>query len=192
MKGDMAMNSCAIPGDTAGEVQYLRDADVDAALDGEIRGLLSTCFTKPGDEVFRERRYFHTPMHHRWLIRDAAGKMISHLAVRDTTIGTTAGELRIGLVGEVCVHPAWRGRKLVTRLLSAAHVWLGAEGFQFTLLCGNPAVYGGSGYGCVTNPFRYWDPTAQQWQTKEMARTMVKSLTSQIWPAGFVDMRGTF
>ena len=37
-------------------VEYLADSSIDDAGDREVRGLLSTCFTKPGDEVFRARR----------------------------------------------------------------------------------------------------------------------------------------
>lgn len=49
-------------------VHYIADADVDAELDRRIRSLLSTCFTKPEDWVFRERRYFNDPPAHRWYI----------------------------------------------------------------------------------------------------------------------------
>ena len=36
----------------------IADDDVEAPLDLELRDLLSTCFKKPGDEIFRSRRYF--------------------------------------------------------------------------------------------------------------------------------------
>ena len=42
-------------------VEYLPDSSVDDALDEEIRGLLTTCFTKPKDVVFKEQRYFFEP-----------------------------------------------------------------------------------------------------------------------------------
>ena len=47
------------------EIEYLSDERVDDALDLEIRGLLTTCFTKPQDVVFKDRRYFREPYPHR-------------------------------------------------------------------------------------------------------------------------------
>ena len=43
--------------------------------------------------------------------------MVAHLAIHDKVIGTTAGDLRVGGIAEVCVAAAQRGQGLVRRLM---------------------------------------------------------------------------
>lgn len=50
-------------------VDYLSDDNIDDASDRELRSLLSACFTKPGDAVFKTRRFWREPYKHRWTIR---------------------------------------------------------------------------------------------------------------------------
>ena len=50
----------------------------------------------------------------------ADDRMISHCAFRAATARTSDGPRRIALLGSVATDPAWRGRGLASRLLSAA------------------------------------------------------------------------
>lgn len=134
------------------EIHYLRDADVDDALDRELRALLSTCFTKPQDHVFRERRYFNTPPAHRWIIRDeATGLLVAHLAVHDRVVMTDNGDRPAGGIAEVCVHPTHQGRGYLRRLVATAHDWMTANGYAYSVLYGEPRYYASSGYVSAPN-----------------------------------------
>jgi hypothetical protein len=68
------------------EIEYLSDNSVDDALDQEIRGLLTTCFTKPQDVVFKDRRYFREPYPHRWVIRNGQGVLVAHIGVHEKEV----------------------------------------------------------------------------------------------------------
>lgn len=64
-------------------ITELTESEVTPALDRELIHLLSTCFTKPGDEVFRRRRYYIEPPTYRWIMRNAGGDLIAHAAAHD-------------------------------------------------------------------------------------------------------------
>ena len=103
------------------QVEYVPDATVDAELDQQLRALLSLCFTKPHDAVFQHRRYFLEPYPHRWMVREAAGRVIAHVGAHDKSVEADGERFRIGGICEVCVHPAVRGRGLVRRMLAVVH-----------------------------------------------------------------------
>ena len=100
-------------------VDYLSDDEVDEALDAEIRGLLTTCFTKPQDVVFRDRRYFIDPYPHRWVIRDPRARMVAHSGVHEKQLEAGGRVVAIGGIAEVCVHPDWRGNGYVAPMSQA-------------------------------------------------------------------------
>jgi len=102
-------------------IEYLRDSDVDETLDRQIRSLLTRCFTGPEDVVFNERRYFHEPCARRWFLRDGLNGLIAQVALHDKEVHADEKVYRIGGVAEVCVHPDFRGRGLVKRLLGEVH-----------------------------------------------------------------------
>ncbi len=170
-------------------VEYLNDRDVDAALDAELRGLLSTCFQNPWDDRFRKQRYYHEMPQHRWLIRDG-DRLVAHTAAHDKVIGSEAGDLAIGGIAEVCVHPDYRGRGFVREMLAASHAWLIADGRAFSVLFGDERVYRSSGYVPATNPIRHLIPETGTWVTEPIPYALVRPLTSQPWPAGEIDLRG--
>ena len=171
-------------------IEFIEDAVVDAALDRQLRTLLALCFTKPCDTVFRDRRYFHEPPRWRWFVRGAPAELIAHIAVHDKLIGTTAGELRIAGIAEVCVHPQHRGRGLVRDLLAAAHPWLAAHDIPVAMLFGDKKVYASSGYRNIANPIRSRNPETGTWVVATSDWAMVKPLQNYNWPAGVVDLRG--
>jgi predicted N-acetyltransferase YhbS len=166
-------------------VVYLPDSSIDDDLDRELRGLLSTCFLKPQDYVFRERRYFREPYPHRWVIRDSGGVLIAHMGVHVKHVEADGLHYPIGGICEVCVHPAFRGRGYVGRMLECIHAWLVEEDFVFSVLFGSPDVYGSSGYVHVDNLVHggedgKWPPVG----------ALVRTLTATPWPTGDVRLPG--
>ena len=171
------------------DAEYLADAAVDSALDEEIRTLLTTCFTGPGDAVFKTRRYFHDPYPHRWIVRNASGKLIAHIGVHDKRAHADGQIYRIAGIAEVCVHPDARGQGHIRRMLQRIHEWAAREGFVFAALFGDPKVYASSGYANVDN--LYVDTIGiDGTQDKKQVVVMVKSLTTQPWPTGEVHLSG--
>ncbi|MFH1498640.1 MAG: GNAT family N-acetyltransferase [Verrucomicrobiota bacterium] len=167
------------------------DASVDATLDLELRGLLSACFTKPQDHVFRQRRHFNEPPAQRWLIRGDDDGLAAHLAVHDKRFEAAGGQtFRFGGVAEVCVHPAYRGKGYVGALLAAAHAWMAAEGFAFSVLSGKPSYYASSGYRTVDNGFRDGVDAAGAPARVRAEGLMALALTDRAWPDGDVFIPG--
>lgn len=168
---------------------YLPDASVDAVLDRELRELLSLCFTKPQDVVFKERRYFTEPPAHRWIMRDAAGRLVAHIAVHNRRVEAGTWVALVGGIAEVCVHPEARGQRLTSHLLAEVHADLARRGFLFTALFGDRQVYAASGYTMPGNALV--GPDAQgRWIPAP--RAMVRPLTDVAWPTGEVHMPGPF
>ena len=126
-------------------VVRIADDDVDEDLDVALRRLLSTCFTKPGDEIFRTRRYFERPPAWRWIIH-VAGRPAAHLAAHDVAVGVGPRACRVLGVAEVCVEPSSRGLGLVRAMLAAAHEFGVDRRFDFAMLFGRPEIYRSSGY----------------------------------------------
>ncbi len=164
------------------EVRYLPDADVDDALDQEIRGLLTTCFTGPQDWVFKERRYYKDPYPHRWVIRDESGAMVAHVGGHDRIVLTDGTSYRVCGIGEVCVHPGHRGRGYIRTMLLQIHDDLTLWGFDFALLFGDPHVYGSSGYVEVHN--------LVHGEEHVPITVMVKELSGTPWPTAEVYLPG--
>jgi len=168
---------------------YLPDAAVDAALDSELRTLLTLCFTAPHDLRFATRRYARELPAHRWLARDR-GRLVGHVAMHDKEVGTPEGPRRIAGVAEVCVHPAFRGRGIARALLASAEAGMRQFGCPFAFLFGREAVYASSGYRAVPGAIRYRVGPEGPWKVESMPSALVKPLGSEAWPAGEVDLRG--
>jgi predicted acetyltransferase len=166
-------------------VEYLPDNTIDSSLDQELRALLTTCFTKPQDVVFGERRYFKEPYPHRWVIRDDRGGLVSHIGVHVKSVCIEGRSFPVGGIAEVCVHPDCRGRGYVKRMLHRIHEWLPEHGFVFAMLFGDPEIYGSSGYVSVANLFHQgadgqWAPVS----------AMVRCVSETPWPPGEVRLPG--
>lgn len=166
-------------------VQYLPDNTIDDALDAEIRGLLTTCFTKTEDVVFRTRRHFVEPYPHRWTIRDAQGRLVAHIGVHEKSAEVEGRTIRIGGIAEVCVHPDCRGRGYVKAMLECVHDWLRRNGYAFSVLYGDPKVYGSSGYVEVDN--LAYGNDAEGWHRTS---GMVRTVSGEAWPASEVRIPG--
>ncbi|MBA4388417.1 MAG: GNAT family N-acetyltransferase [Verrucomicrobia bacterium] len=170
-------------------IEYIKDADVDAAMDAEIRVLLTTCFLKPQDVVFKERRYFKEPPAHRWFIRDESGRLAAQVAVHDKTVLSGGRTYRIGGIAEVCVHPDHRGNGYVKKLLDAANEWLARNGFEFSVLFGRQEIYSSSGYAVKNNMYHNIKNETGE-VTRKNDTPMVKPLGAMPWPEGEVFLPG--
>ena len=171
------------------EVEYLADSSVGAALDAQIRGLLTTCFTKPEDVVFRDRRYFVEPYPNRWVIRDTRGVIIAHVGVHEKAVEADGRTFRIGGIAEVCVHPDFRGRGFVRAMLACVHDWLIRHEFDFAVLFGDPSIYSSSGYVQVNN-LVHDDVTSTGEKCTSQSPAMVRLLSDAPWPDGRVYLPG--
>ncbi|MBN2316772.1 MAG: GNAT family N-acetyltransferase [Sedimentisphaerales bacterium] len=171
------------------QVEYLADSSVDEAVDAQIRKLLTTCFTKPEDVVFRDRRYFIEPYPHRWVIWDMQGSLVAHIGVHEKTVEADARHFRIGGICEVCVHPDFRGRGFVRKMLVCVHDWLVRNEFDFAILFGDPRIYGSSGYVQKDNLI-HDDATATGKSGTSQSPVMVRPLTETSWPGGPVYLPG--
>lgn len=171
------------------QVEYLPDSSVDAALDAQIRGLLTKCFTKPEDVVFRDRRYFREPYPHRWVIKDTQGSIIAHVGVHEKSVEADGQRFRIGGIAEVCVHPKFRGRGFVKAMLTRVHDWLIRHGFDFAVLFGDSRVYRSSGYVEVNNLI-HDAITAEGKSCTTQSPAMVRQLSDTPWPDGQVYLPG--
>ena len=97
------------------KIEYLPDNTVTESLDHELRGLLTTCFTKPQDVVFRDR----------WVIRDESNAIVARIGVHEKQV--EAEDRTYCIV--VCVHPIYRGKGYVRMMLKCIHAWLSKHGF---------------------------------------------------------------
>jgi predicted acetyltransferase len=167
------------------EIAYLSDDTIDAAGDQELRELLSTCFTKPGDEVFKTRRYWREPYKHRWIIRNEEGSLVAHVGIHEKTVEADGESYLIGGICEVCVHPDYRGRGYVNSMLECVHVWLAEHEFSFSILFGNPKVYGSSGYVVVDN--LYSNEDGKDWKP---VKGMITQIADRSWPEGEAHLAG--
>jgi predicted acetyltransferase len=171
-------------------LEYIEDRNVGPELDAELRQLLSTCFTGGANEIFRHQRFFSEMPAHRWVARNDEGRLAAHLAVHDKIVGTSAGDLRVGGIAEVCVDPSHRGQGLVRQLLALSDDWMIKQGIPFGILLGKKEVYGSSGYRHADNPVRYLVPSTGEWLEQSFSYFLIKSLGAIDWPTGGIDLRG--
>ena len=170
-------------------VEYLPDFAVTETQDRALRDLLSTCFTKPQDIVFKTRRYFSEPPPHRWIVPGNNGALLAHIAVHDKQVQSGGRTYRIIGIAEVCVHPDGRGQGLVRLMLREIHAWATARGFDFGVLYGDPRFYSSSGYRNVDN-FTHEEREADGRIVRKPAAVMVNPLGSTPWPTAPVHLPG--
>ena len=169
------------------EIIYLKDSEVDEEMNKQLIHILSLCFND--QPVFQNQRYFKELPQHRWIIRDQ-DLIIAHVAVHDKNIESEKGSLRIGGIAEVCIHPDFRGRGLVKRMLAIIHEWLKERGFAFAMLYGDKNVYSSSGYVPIKNQIKYLDHVSQEWKTEESEDAMIAPINRNNWPDGLINING--
>ncbi len=171
------------------ELEYVREPGVSVALDHELRELISSCFPQAHNAFFKERRFAQEMPLHRYLMRDAAGRLVAHLAVHEKRVLVGDTELAVGGIAEVCVGESQRGKGLVKHLLELAHRRLLDGGTEFALLFGEAPIYLSSGYVPLTVEIRWFDPVSRAVQSGPR-RSLYKALAERAWPEGPVDIRG--
>jgi predicted acetyltransferase len=167
------------------QAEYLPDSTVDPQTDEALRRLLSICFTKKKDAVFKKQRYFREPYPHRWVIRDDQGRIVAHTGVHEKQVIAGRRRFPIGGVCEVCVHPDYRRRGYVKRMLKMAHMYLVQHGFAFAVLFGKPEIYAAAGYRQVGNLFH--GSKADGWKNRT---AMVREIGDFPWPQDPVYLPG--
>ncbi len=179
-----------LPASPEPQLEYVREPNVSEQLDVELRALISSCFDSPEDAFLKHQRWVREMPLHRYLLRDASGRLVAHAAVHEKRIGVAEGELMVGGMAEVCVLESQRGRGYVRRLLEAAHAGMLERGIHFALLMGDLGVYSSSGYLPVEAPIRRLNHRTQNVEVGPMDKVLYKPLTSEPWPQGLVDLRG--
>jgi GNAT superfamily N-acetyltransferase len=172
-------------------IEQIADAQVDGALDSQLRDLLVTCF--PKDPQFRGQRHWRELPLHRWFIRgdDDQRRLAAHVCIHRKVLGTeTGGDLLVGGVAAVCVRPEFRGRGFARLMLAQVQPWLAQRGYEFGMLFGNRRVYSSSGYIVIDNPLRYIDWESRQPKIEVLSNAMVRQLAAKPWPTGVIDLRG--
>lgn len=173
------------------EVEYLADASVTPEDDAALRSLLSTCYSEPSASVFARQRYYRDPHPHRWVIRDTAGVIVAHVGVPDRTVEHAGRTYRIGGIADVAVHPDYRRRGWMRRMLRDIHDWQRERGFVFSVLFGADVIYGSSGYVRVENLWCDADEGAGEARGNRIATSaMIKPLTDLPWPDGEIHLPG--
>ncbi len=171
-------------------LEYAREPNVSAALDRELRELISGCFDRPRQAFFRERRYAQEMPLHRYLLRAPDGRLVAHAAVHEKRVRVGGAELMVGGLAEVCVHASQRRLGHVHRLLNSAHGALIERGIEHALLFGELVVYASLGYRALDVAVRRFDPDTQAHENGEMPDLLHRALTHEPWPAGSIDLLG--
>ena len=169
------------------KVNYIHDTKVGETLNKKLIDLLSICFVK--DPVLKYQRYCKEMPQHRWYIEEK-NKIVAHLALHEKTITTQMGDFPIGGVAEVGVHPDYRGRGSVKKMLIKAHSWLRNNKYPFCVLFGEKEIYSSSGYTLVKNEIKHLDDKTNQWII-EVNRHAMKNVLGDIpWPEGLINING--
>lgn len=74
------------------------------------------------------------------------GKLVARIGIYDRTMLFEGRELRIGAIGGVCTDPEYRGQGFAKQLLEDCTIYMKDNGFDASLLFGDPAIYGKSGW----------------------------------------------
>ena len=130
------------------EITYIKDSDVDASLDLNLRQLISFCFKQ---SPLMDKRYFNEPPQHRWFVVDENDQLAAHLAVHEKVFSVENREEAFIGIAEVCVTPQQRGRGLVKMLLAQAETHFPA--IDYSILLGDEKIYGSSHYLKTNNVF---------------------------------------
>ena len=168
-------------------IHYILDSQVIDSLDEALRELISACFTKPQDIVFKTRRYFIDPPKHRWYCIDESGKILAHIAVHEKTIRSQDKKMIVCGMSEVCVAPDNRGQGYVKSILKDIHTFMKNEGIKSSLVSGEVDIYQSSGYRSIDNlVFR------NQGKIEKFPKAVMKELNDEKWPTHQVFLEGSY
>jgi GNAT superfamily N-acetyltransferase len=176
-----------------------RDDEADARA---IAELLCLVWPKAESDVptraaaFRAKwKNYHGPPNTfpRSFVLRAGDRIVGHAELGPRTIGTANGELTIGALASVCVHPELRRQQLGRQLVRAAFQVVDDGDYPFALFqnyAERRAFYESLGARVIDNPIvnsLAEDPRANPfWADLAMIYPAAKE-----WPAGEIDLRGT-
>jgi predicted N-acetyltransferase YhbS len=173
------------------EIVAIPEYAIPAEVCSQLQTLLDQCF--PG--TFEGRTYFKQLPHFRLLAMDA-GSVVAQVGIdgRVVTVGGTIVSI-FGLI-DTAVHPARRGERIGTQLLTEAERIARASQREFlVLMADRHDLYLKEGYVRVQPALTKWLAIENRQSVELMTRDlsdcfMVKPLTEKSWPAGTIDMLG--
>ena len=123
-------------------IRALRENEKD-----EMYDLLDRSYAKQNREFFKQRTE-NDPSFSLELNRvlEVDGALVARIGIHDRKMYFQGEALRVGAIGGVCTDPAHRGKGYVKMLLEDCTQWMKKSGFDLSLLFGEPAIYGGSGW----------------------------------------------
>ena len=169
------------------EIKYILDKDVSEEINNKLIKILSICF--PDQPVFQGQRFYKELPQYRWYC-EIENEIVAHTALHEKVVKTDIGDIKIGGIAEVCVHPKYRGKGLVKKMLEKANKYSINQGYKFSVLYGEEKVYKSSGYVTIYNEVRYLDHVSGEWKVEEAKDAMVKKLSNLDWPEGLIDING--
>lgn len=169
------------------EIKFILDKDVDGELNDKIIQILSMCF--PDQQIFTKQRYYKETPQYRWYV-ESDSIIVAHIAMHKKKITINSDEILIGGIAEVCVHPNYRGKGLAKELLRASEIFMTENWYKFSVLFGDPNVYGSSGYKQIDNRIKYIDHISGKWITEINSDIMIKKISDTEWPDGLVNLNG--
>jgi predicted N-acetyltransferase YhbS len=164
---------------------------ISAEVCSQLQILLDQCFP----DTFAGRTYFKQLPHIRLLAMDE-GSVVAQVGIdgRVVTVGDTTVSI-FGLI-DLAVHPARRGRRIGTQLLTEAERIARAGEREFlVVMADRHDLYRKEGYDRVQPALTKWlaveDRRSVELMTRDLSDCfMAKPLTEKSWPAGTIDMLG--
>lgn len=173
------------------KIETTKENKIDPSLRSEVDSLLLECFSEQPDF----EKYLSMLPDPTWRLccKDEILDVVAHLAVHEREVGTSSGDMTIGLISNVAVAPSARRQGLARDLLSEAHTIMRASEIPFSILFADiPEIYHSSGYSLMDNPIRFWDNYIEEpaWRTLVYRGSMICQLGDQELPSGVIDLRG--
>lgn len=130
------------------EIRWLREDEWDQCLDllAEVmqanRGYFSDSFKRDRGRA-------------RSLVLVANGEIASHIRIFDTWRNVGECRVRSAEIGDVCTHPRYRGRGLMTALLNFAAQQLYLDGYDISTVYSGVPIYQKAGWVAFPEPDQY-------------------------------------
>jgi GNAT superfamily N-acetyltransferase len=166
------------------------EAELSAALSGQVQSLLQLCF-----EGYPDRSYFKLPPHFRYLAMTAGGGVAAQMGVELRVIRVGDRVVRTFGIVDLCVSQAGRSRGLAGRLLAEVTGFARSCEVAFIVLfADDDRLYTRHGWARVTNRCTWLQindhaTLGVAWRD-DTGAMMVKATGEHPWPDGDVDLLG--
>ena len=181
------------------EITCTAEKNLTAEFAEEILHLQQTAF--PRTEAFKTRRWWQVPVgdDDLWFTaRDDDGRLIGNVLVSHRRMGTSAGDLEIAGIGNVCSHPDARGKGAARACMEAVDEYIANGGrVDFGLLLTGPSIerfYTKLGWRNVDNLVIMTDAEGNRsvFDPERNGHRMVYPgrRTMNDWPEGDIDLNG--